>query len=201
MTYPLSIRLQETVYNDREILRYMGVREEASAEISALLTACKCECEGIFTPAFCKEICDVQIEGDTVCLGETPLRSADLAKCLTGCRRAILFVATIGIGIDHLIKKYSTLSPSRALTLSAIGTERIECLCDLLCTEWSREYGGTLPRYGIGYGDLSLDCQPVVFARLHATRRIGVTLTDSNLMTPTKSVSAIVGIDGHQNKL
>ncbi|MBR1820913.1 MAG: Vitamin B12 dependent methionine synthase activation subunit, partial [Clostridia bacterium] len=50
------------------------------------------------------------------------------------------------------------------------------------------------PRFSPGYGDFSLDCQPGLFRLLGVQKRIGVTLTDSLLMIPTKSVTAVIGI-------
>ena len=49
-------------------------------------------------------------------------------------------------------------------------------------------------RYSPGYGDFPLECQPGLFRLLGVQRNIGVTLTDSLLMLPTKSVTAVIGI-------
>ena len=49
-------------------------------------------------------------------------------------------------------------------------------------------------RFSPGYGDLPLDVQRPLFAALDVPRKIGVSLTDSLLMAPSKSVSAIIGI-------
>ncbi len=179
---------------DREILRYMGMRNE-NAEINALLNECLTECKDIFAPAVCFRCFDIHIEKSIVDFGNFRFESKDLAKCLRGCRRAVIFVATAGFEIDRLIKKYATLSPARALSLSAIGSERIECVCDAFCDMLKKTYGALRPRFSAGYGDLSLEAQGEIFRHLDATRHTGVTLSDTYLMAPTKSVSAIVGID------
>ena len=49
------------------------------------------------------------------------------------------------------------------------------------------------PRFSPGYGDLPLALQREVFAALDCPRRIGLTLSDSLLMSPTKSVTALIG--------
>jgi len=49
-------------------------------------------------------------------------------------------------------------------------------------------------RFSPGYGDLPLAVQRDFLAALDATRQLGITLTPSNLMVPTKSVTAIVGV-------
>ena len=58
------------------------------------------------------------------------------------------------------------------------------------------EYRG-LPlsaRFSAGYGDVPLELQRDIFALLDCPRRIGLTLNESLLMSPSKSVTAIVGI-------
>ena len=65
----------------------------------------------------------------------------------------------------------------------------------------SKENGVSLTmRYSPGFGDLSLENQKKVFALLNPQKYIGVTLNDSLLMSPSKSVTAIVGIGGCDNK-
>ena len=52
----------------------------------------------------------------------------------------------------------------------------------------------TRPRFSPGYGDLPLDVQSPLLALTDATRRLGVTLSESNLMNPLKSVTAVIGL-------
>ena len=49
-------------------------------------------------------------------------------------------------------------------------------------------------RYSPGYGDLPLETQTAVFKALDCERTIGVTLTESLLMRPSKSVTAVIGM-------
>ena len=58
------------------------------------------------------------------------MTSADLARYLGGCRRVVLFAATVGVAPDRLIQRYSRVSPSKALVMQAVGAERVEALCD-----------------------------------------------------------------------
>jgi cobalamin-dependent methionine synthase I len=91
--------------------------------------------------------------------------------------------------------KYSRSKPTRALIMQAIGTERVEALLDMLTEELKKEYGKLRPRFSVGYGDAPLAAQREITARLDTARQIGVSLSDSLIMTPTKSVTAIIGID------
>ena len=101
------------------------------------------------------------------------------------------------MGLDRLIARYSSLSPVRALCLQAIGAERIESLCDTFQTElcYATFHGRIHARFSPGYGDLPLDFQREIFRTLDCPRRIGLSLSESLLMSPSKSVTALIGIE------
>lgn len=175
--------------NEREVLRYSGGGNDTSALklIEGVNKSPSC--------AVCYTLTDLSIDGDICKLGSLELRSSNLAKCLSGCCRAVVFCATVGFEYDRLIASSSRISPARALMISALGSERTEALCDGFCAELEKELSAKLtPRFSPGYGDLSLDVQKDIFALLEPTRRIGVCLSEQMIMTPTKSVTAIVGI-------
>ena len=124
--------------------------------------------------------------------------SNDLNKNLIGCDRIIVFAATIGIEIDRLISKYGRLSPAKALCFQAIGAERIESLCETFNNDMrercAREGSQVRPRFSPGYGDFPLEAQKDIFRVLDCYRKIGLSLNDSLLMSPSKSVTALIGI-------
>ena len=170
---------------EREILRYAGCRE-ADERVRALLGECLDE----VLPVLSYTVCFREIDP-----APFAARSAQLARCLDGCERVVLMAATLGVGIDRLIAKYGRLSPAKAVLLQAIGTERAEALCDAFCDDLAEETGLIpRPRFSPGYGDLPLSVQQEVVALLQADKRIGVTLNDSFLMSPSKSVTAFVGL-------
>lgn len=187
----------------REILRYAGCKEP-TPEISALLDACIGEVCDKLTYNVCYREFAVTLSGNICDFGAFALKSENLATNLHGCDRAVVFAATVGVGIDRLIAKYGRISPTKALLFQALGAERIEALCDTFCADLSKTCGvGLKPRFSAGYGDLPLETQKDIFSVLDCPKRIGLTLTDSLLMSPSKSVTAIVGIGGEpkiQNK-
>ena len=132
----------------------------------------------------------------TVCdFGCFSVHSDQLAKNLQGCSKVLLLAATAGVGIDRLIGKYGRLAPSKALLFQAIGAELVESVCDAFSEEYEKEHNCILrPRFSPGYGDLSLESQKDIFAVLEPARKIGLTLNDSLLMSPSKSVTAFAGI-------
>lgn len=180
----------------REAMGYMGV-SRASGEDERLLSRAENELLPEISPRLCYTECEVRIEGDLVAIGGMEWHSAGLARRLAGARSVVIFVATVGVAVDRLVGRYSRLSPSVALAVSALGSERVEALCDEFCATLSLEMGGGVSlcqRFSPGYGDLPLDVQRDIFALLSPERAIGVTLGDGLLMSPTKSVSAIIGI-------
>ncbi|MBE6961059.1 MAG: Vitamin B12 dependent methionine synthase activation subunit [Ruminococcaceae bacterium] len=186
----------------REIIRYMSARE-LTEELTALLEECLREAEGHLRYAVCWREVPVSVTDTGVDLGFAAVESASLRKQLTGCGRAVLFGATVGLELDRLIARYSRLQPVKALILQAIGAERVEALCDAFCADIRRqaqEKGEfTRSRFSPGYGDVPLALQQDIFRVLDCARMIGLTLNGSLLMTPTKSVTAIIGIgDGSQ---
>ena len=127
--------------------------------------------------------------------------SGSLAAHLEGCRDVYLVCGTIGTGFDALQRKTSATSASDSLILQAIGAAMIENLMDSAENKIRKELaeGESLtPRYSPGYGNFSLDAQRAMLDLLDAPRRIGVSLTDTLLMAPSKSVSAVIGVTPHQ---
>lgn len=181
----------------REILRYMGCREE-TRDTAQLVDSCLKLCEGVLAPRAVFAEFDISRNDPILDLGFARVQSRDLGKALEGCESVILFCATVGHAIDRLIAKNSRLSPSKALCLQAIGAEAIEALCNEFCSDMAREYsekGHSLrPRFSAGYGDLTLELQRDIFRTLECEKRIGVALGDSLMMSPSKSVTAIIGV-------
>lgn len=178
-------------FDRKEILRYAGAKEN-TPETEILIESCVDEVQDKLTYK--------------VCYGHFPIsfieiKSEKLAKNLSGCDSFVLFGATIGIEIDRLIAKYGKTAPSKALILQAIGAERIESLCDEFCRFIECEYGYTKPRFSPGYGDLPLEVQKDFFRILEPGKRIGLSLNESMLMSPSKSVTAIVGISNEKDSI
>ena len=49
-------------------------------------------------------------------------------------------------------------------------------------------------RFSPGYGDLNMNVTEDIIAILNAAKRIGLSVTKSLMMTPIKSVTAIIGL-------
>ena len=180
--------------SNREILRYAGCKDN-NDEVSFLLCDCLSEAENNLSYRVCYCKLGVKIDRNICDFGAFKVESSDLAKNLSGCSEVIVFCATVGTMFDRLIAKYERISPSKAVMLQAIGSERVEAVCDSFCDQISRETGRRIkPRFSAGYGDLPLKLQSEIFALLLCEKNIGVTLNDSFFMSPSKSVTAFLGL-------
>lgn len=180
-------------FNDDEILRYCGVKT-ADERFLQTLALCKDELKSVLSPRACYTLLPVTITDDGVDFSLFSVNSKHLKKNLNGCKRAVVFVASVGLGVDRLIAKYGKISPVKALCMQAIGSERAEALAEEVCKGLKAEYGAMRPRFSPGYGDLALTTQREIFALLNCQKILGVSLTDECLMTPSKSISAFVGV-------
>ena len=178
----------------REALRYAGARE-LPPEQASLFDECVAELLPLLSYKVCWRFFHIAANGDELDLGFVKVTSKSLSANLAGCGKLLLFAATVGIAPDRLVAKYGRISPVKALFCQAIGAERIEALCDAFCNEIASQEGTLRPRFSPGYGDLPLELQSQIFSVLDCNRKIGLSLTSSLLMTPTKSVTALAGIN------
>ena len=180
-----------------EVLRYMK-SGAPTPETEQMLSACVTELLPLLEYKVCWRRERVKRAGTGLDIGIFTTTSQGLAKALAGCDEALVFAATIGLAPDRLIARYGHLSPAKALCLQALGAERIEALCDAYIADMEKEAaleGRVLcPRFSPGFGDLPLTLQRDIFAALDCPRKIGLTLTETMLMSPTKSVTAIAGV-------
>ena len=183
----------EPVIDKNEVLRYAGIKDVENANLPLYDEVLK-ELDGKLSYKVCCVEAQVKITGKICDFGFFKAESEKLSQNLDGCKKVILFAATLGVEIDRLIAKYGALSPAKALILDAFGNERIEALCNTFCNELKENNLTLKPRFSPGYGDLAIEVQKEIFSVLGCQKKIGLTLNDSMLMSPSKSVTAFVGI-------
>ncbi|OPY14359.1 MAG: Vitamin B12 dependent methionine synthase, activation domain [Syntrophus sp. PtaB.Bin001] len=182
----LGYRRNATIISPRqteEIERYM---EEAQSLISL---------KGTFLRLPIREISEdrVVLEGDVI------FASRNLARFLKQCREAALMGATAGPAIMAAISEDAAgRNVTRAVVMDATASETTDAALDWIMSYLGnslRREGRILlnRRYSAGYGDFLLENQRTLY-RLLQLERFGVTLTDSCLLVPEKSVTAITGI-------
>ena len=145
-------------------------------------------------------IFDCDVTENSVTVDSVVFESSRLAQNLKGCKRVILFGATLGTEVDRRIKLASFTDTAKTSAYHAAGAALIEDVCDELEEKIKAELGVSLrQRYSPGYFDLKIEEQAKFFTLLELTKRIGLTLTDSYLMVPSKSVTAFIGIEGNDD--
>jgi hypothetical protein len=137
--------------------------------------------------------------GDIALATGEALRSAGLARMLSGSDRVLLMGATAGPGIVEEIRS-DTLSGNltRAVVLDAVASEMTDCALDWISAHVSRQMRReglelTPARFSAGYGDFGLENQKIMHELLHL-RDIGVEITEAFLLVPEKSVTAVAGL-------
>lgn len=192
--------LGEIPFDEKEILRYAMLPSFAPKPEELPLQECLKAAKGA---AQCRAVWrryPLIQDGDTLDLGFARTDSRDLKQHLEGCGEILLFACTAGAETDRRIARAKLLSPARTLLMHAIGAQQVEGGCDRLCERLARQFPDRLltDRFSPGYGDLTLEMQRDVMAALDCGRTVGITLTDSLLMTPSKSVTAIIGMKARE---
>lgn len=184
----------------KEVLRYLGYgREQPDGQVLGLVESCIKELTDRVRPRhLTREYALELLPGDKIFGGCFQVESRALSRNLKDCGRVIVFAATLGAEVDYLLQRYGRLAMSRAVVLQAASAAMIEAYCDLVCRELAERYAARglylRPRFSPGYGDLPLSIQPDLLNALEAGKRIGIKLTESFLMMPSKSVSAVIGV-------
>lgn len=136
-------------------------------------------------------------EENHIRFGNLEVCSKSLEKNLCGCERIVLFGATLGIGTDQLISRISRMDMAKAVVLQACAAALLEEYCDTcqdqIAAELQEEGYYLRPRFSPGYGDFPISCQKNVIQMLDCAKKIGLTLTESCMMVPSKSVTAVIG--------
>ena len=134
-------------------------------------------------------------DSNEVDLGFCRVESSALTKCLDGAKEAFVLLCTLGSEVDRLISRLSRTSRAEAFIFDAVASALIEAAVDVADDEICQGLN-TTSRFSPGYADLTLECQGPLLDSLGAPAHLGVTLTASGLMSPLKTVSAIIGIKG-----
>lgn len=185
----------------QEVRRYLGINDkEADARTEALIDRCLLEASIHQRPmethrTFPASPCDSGIFLDRARL---ILPGKSIKHHLEGCGFAVLMAATLGPAMDRLIHALGREDLARSMVMEAVATASIEAFCDRIEQRIRAEAAEAglwaTTRFSPGYGDLPLAVQPGFLGALDAHRTIGLSLTDSLLMTPRKSVTAVIGL-------
>ena len=183
-----------------EAIRYMGYHG-AQPEDTVLesLTRCGAALQQAVEPKSIYRIFPLlALDEDTLRIADIQIHSRNLARNLQGCREVCLMAATLGIGPDRLITRASAVRMSDAVIYQAAAAAMIETYCDKVNENIRQEAAVRgmycRPRFSPGYGDFPITHQRDFSRLLDTPRKIGLTVTESCLLAPIKSVTAVIGL-------
>lgn len=189
--------------NKQEALRYLGNgTQKPSDSLLALLEDCEKEVLAAAQPRYVYRIFDIDECDSGVKAAGTDfiLYGEDIKKHLKGCKKAVFFAATVSAGIDVLLRRAQVSDITKAVVTDSLASVAVEQVCDkfeqIIKNKYS-DYYQTF-RFGLGYGDLPIEQQKDFLKLLNAQRLIGLNVSESSMLIPTKSVTAVIGLSETQ---
>ena len=187
--------------NRAEILRYLGYKDSGVTEpIERLLDRCEKETLEVIQPKYIYRRYGLEPVPEGLQISRTSLilTGEDIREHLKNCTEVFLMGVTAGIELDKRIRRYMVTEPDVGVVMDSCGIQAVEEIAHLAEKELEQivvKEGYHLTwRFSPGYGDLPLETQKTLIQVLDTHRKIGVSLTESCLMMPSKSVTAILGI-------
>lgn len=179
--------------------RYFGARGQVDLPTQALLEKCAVPLLAAAAPRA------VYLVAETAALTEAGiLQGGDVQAHLEGCPQAILLAVTLGAGVDAQIRRAGIGDIAAGVASDALGSALAEQAADAaeaVLRQRAAQQGKYLTgRFSPGYGDWPLSVQPKLAQALDTARRAGLCVTDNDLLTPRKSVTAVLGMSSHPVK-
>ena len=125
--------------------------------------------------------------------------SEKLARFLEGCTEVLLMGATAGDGVMESIRGDTEGEEmTRGVIVDAVASEMTDAALDWIAGYFNRFLTReparlTKGRFSAGYGDFLLENQRTMYALLELGR-IGVAINEHCILTPEKSVTAVMGV-------
>lgn len=204
MEYPLityTVEAKEIEIDESEVLRYLGYSKvnitEADKEMIQPMIE---EAKDFINPKACYRRFDIETyDNNKILLPYGEIISKHLSLNLKGCKGIYMFAATIGAPYDRMMIKARVSSMAKAAIFQSIGATAVEAFVEKLCADLQKEANAKgeklRHRYSPGFGDYDLSHQKGLFSVLSPEKSVGITLNDSLIMSPEKSVTALIGID------
>jgi hypothetical protein len=186
--------------NLQEAARYLGYTETPDDAVTERLTAAARQVAQAARPRYIYAAWPARSAAAGCELKDALfLPGLSIARHMDGCDEGLLLAATLGAGVDALLRRAALTDVLDSVVMDACATALVEQVTDAAEEEIHRSRAGRdgpvyfTSRFSPGYGDLPLTVQPGIMRLLDAPRRIGLSVTSAYIMVPRKSVTAIVG--------
>ncbi len=174
-----------------QALRYMGVPGEGDAAACALLERAR---QALYAAARPRAV-SLRAERDALA---PYLRGNDIARHLEGCGACVLLACTLGAAADAVQRAANAADMAYAVALDALASVLAEQVADAaertLREEAARDGLFLTGRFSPGYGDYPIELQNELLRLMDAPRKIGLCATPTHLLTPRKSITAVLGL-------
>ena len=180
----------------KDALRYLGAKTEEESAI-ALLRKVLDDYRPLLTPRMVTAVFHIKELSPAVAFSDCEARfeGESIVRHFKGATQAIFSAFTLGAPLDKKIKELSLSRPTESVALNAVASAYAERKADELLKEvrLKKEKEGftTNFRFCPGYGDLSLSANAEIAAALSANKKIGLTVLDSGLLLPSKSIVGV----------
>ena len=184
----------------REIYRYLRLEGHAPDEaISADVERNLKRLHDIVDVRCVASLRPVTKTGDAIVFGDFSTESVMLQKNMKTSEYAVIFAMTLGAAVDRLISRLLVTSKADAFITDACCTEYLESYANHYCAQVRdevAEYGFIAhPRFSPGFADFGLEFQWPLIRSLHADKKMHIALTEGNMLVPTKTITALMGLD------
>ncbi len=193
--------------NRAEMLRYLGYTgQDVNEELSARIERIAAELERSVSPRGVRRVFPVDARARDAA-GEPCIRLAgttvelvgrDAFRHLKDASYCAMLACTLGMESERRLRTLGGQNPLDATILDAACSAYVEAAVGAMDSAVKRAASdlglASNWRFSCGYGDCPLDAQDAIVAALDATRLIGLTVTPSHLLLPSKSVTALIGL-------
>ena len=181
-----------------EVFRYLGITHPIPEDLFCQVSDLYQRVSASVRPRFFYKVFPLCHKQDLI---EIPaagmVLQGDLTKkMLSDCDSVVLLACTLGTTFDTMLRSEQARNMSNAVIMNACGNTLVEAGCDAAEEEIRSRFPSRYltDRFSPGYGDLSLELQAPLCKALDTPRQLGIHVTDSFLMNPSKSVTALIGL-------
>lgn len=172
-----------------ETVRYLGNSGvEMNSTMEGILDICEEKILSTAKPKYLYKT--IALENSGLLVGNS------ISKHLENCQNAVILCATLGAEIDKLIRTAQVTDMAQAVVIDSMSSVAVEQICnsveELIIAENPALF--TTWRFSPGYGDYPIELQSAFLKLLDAPRKIGLCTNHNSILTPTKSVTAIIGL-------
>lgn len=186
--------------NISEALRYMGYgnAKKIDSITAGIIKECEAQIMTVVKPAYTYKIFDLEHTDNDIRVKGTKLllEGNDIRTHLEDCEKAVFMGVTLSSAVDLYIRKQQLKGMIYALVADSMASALIEQACNMAEAEILEKLQGYYCtwRFSPGYGDLPITMQRDFLNIIDANRKIGLTVTDTSILLPRKSVTAIIGL-------